>query len=215
MNTSPDPGSSSSASKAAPGRITGPDEAVEALVLGNERFLADSTDHPNHEAARRRGADGQHPFAAIVRCADSRVAPELVFDRTLGELFVCGVAGNVPTPEVVASLEYAVEMLETPLVVVMGHSGCGAVQAAIDHAENPDGLPGHLPDLIRQVLPACTETAAAAEHLSAAVERNVRNGMKRIADRSTLIAAAVEAGRCRIAGGVYDLTTGRFDFIQD
>ncbi len=106
-----------------------PDQALNALMDGNRRFVDGTQQHNDHAAARTRGVDGQSPFAGIIRCADSRVAPELVFDQSLGDLFVCAVAGNLPTTEVMASLEYTVAMLKTPLIVIMGHSSCGAVDA--------------------------------------------------------------------------------------
>ena len=130
-----------------------PDQALEVLLDGNQRFVDSTQQHNNHAAARTRTVDGQSPFAGIVRCADSRVAPELVFDQSLGELFVCAVAGNLPTTEVIASLEYTVAMLKTPLIVIMGHSSCGAVDATLAHEEDVSALPGHLAELASQILP--------------------------------------------------------------
>jgi len=196
-----------------PPMITNPDDALEALMNGNRRFIeGDMHDH-DHEAAKKRGASGQSPFAAFIRCADSRVAPEIVFDQTIGELFVCGVAGNIPTSEIVASLEYAVAVLETPLVVVMGHSNCGAVEAAIEHQNDVMALPGQLPGLVTELLPAAINSKGAEDRLAKAVELNVEYGIGRIPKDSTVISEAVDAGKCRVVGGVYDLASGAFTLV--
>jgi carbonic anhydrase len=191
-------------------KITDPGEALDSLMAGNSRFTSGQMRTHDHLTAQQRGIHGQRPYAAIIRCADSRVAPEIVFDQTLGELFICGVAGNVPTPEIVASLEYAVGVLGSPLVVVMGHTNCGAVEAAIKHENSITDLPGQLPGLIAEIMPACVAAHGAEDRLAAAVELNVRNGVNRLHGDSTVIAEAVEKRRCRVVGGVYDLTTGVF-----
>ena len=197
-----------------PPAIRTPDEAIDALMQGNNRFIGNTADPHDHLAARDRTTSGQSPFAAVIRCADSRVAPEIVFDRTIGELFVCGVAGNLPTPEIIASLEYSVGILKSPLVVVMGHSGCGAVHAAIEHEDDVTALPGGLPNLVTHILPATAVSRGAEDRLSAAIEINVRNGVRRILDDSSLISEAVDAGRCKVVGGVYDLASGRFTLVE-
>ena len=206
--------SASTSDSPPPPAIRTPDEAIDALMQGNRRFIENAADAHDHLAARDRTTSSQSPFAAVIRCADSRVAPEIVFDRTIGELFVCGVAGNLPTPEIIASLEYSVGILKSPLVVVMGHSGCGAVHAAIEHEDDVTALPGGLPDLVTHILPATAASRGAEDRLSTAIEINVRNGVQRIAEESSLISDAVKAGTCRIVGGVYDLASGRFDFVH-
>ena len=192
-----------------------PDQALNALMDGNRRFVDGTQQHNDHAAARARGADGQSPFAGIIRCADSRVAPELVFDQSLGELFVCAVAGNLPTTEVMASLEYTVAMLKTPLVVVMGHSSCGAVDATLAHEDDVSALPGHLPELASQILPAVQDARDAEDRLACAIESNVRRGIQRLLEASDIIADAVRNDTCRVVGGVYDLATGRFTLLDD
>ena len=214
MNTSSETGSPTPHHCSGPARITNPDEAIQALIEGNERFIKGSTHNHDHEAARRRGADGQSPFAAFIRCADSRVAPELVFDQTIGGLYVCGVAGNIPTSEIIASLEYSVAVLKTPLVVVMGHSNCGAVEAAIEHEHDPGSLPGHLADLVSNILPACIESRSAEDRLARAIELNVHNAMTEVRNRSEVITKAVDSGTCKIVGGVYDLKSGMFTLVS-
>lgn len=192
-----------------------PDQALEVLLDGNQRFVDSTQQHNNHAAARTRTVDGQSPFAGIVRCADSRVAPELVFDQSLGELFVCAVAGNLPTTEVIASLEYTVAMLKTPLIVIMGHSSCGAVDATLAHEEDVSALPGHLAELASQILPAVQDARNAENRLAASIESNVRRGVQRLLDASDIIADAAREDRCRVVGGVYDLSSGRFTLLDD
>jgi len=211
MNTSPDSGSSNPASCSA--GITSPDEAIDSLLKGNDRFIRGEMQDHDHRAAQGRGANGQRPLAAFLRCADSRIAPELVFDRTIGDLFVCGVAGNTPTPEIIASLEYCVAELECPLVVIMGHSQCGAVEAAIKHEHDPSGQPGPLHGVLADILPACIEARGSEDHLARAVELNVLNAVKRVMDESTVISEAVDAGTCKVVGGVCDLASGRFTLL--
>ena len=165
---------------------------------------------------RRAGLAGvQRPIAIVLRCADSRTSPELIFDQGIGDLFVCAVAGNVPTSELVASMEYAISALGTPLIVVMGHSSCGAVTAAIKTIAENTSLPGALPNLISQITPAVREIEdiSAETALSEAIEINVRNGVERLPDMSEIIHEAVDAGRVKIIGGVYDMQSGRFEVL--
>lgn len=192
-----------------------PDQALKALLDGNQRFVDGTQQHNDHADARTRGADGQSPFAGIIRCADSRVAPELVFDQSLGDLFVCAVAGNLPTTEVMASLEYTVAMLKTPLIVIMGHSSCGAVDATLAHEDDVSALPGHLSELASQILPAVQDARDAEDRLACAIESNVRRGIQRLLEASDIIADAVRNDTCRVVGGVYDLATGRFTLLDD
>ena len=192
-----------------------PDQALNALMDGNRRFVDGAQQHNDHAAARARGVDGQSPFAGIIRCADSRVAPELVFDQSLGDLFVCAVAGNLPTTEGMASLEYTVAMLKPPLIVIMGHSSCGAVDATLAHEDDVSALPGHLSELASQILPAVQDARDAEDRLACAIELNVRRGIQRLLEASDIIADAVRNDTCRVVGGVYDLATGRFTLLDD
>lgn len=182
---------------------------------GNGRFVDGTQRHNDHAAARTRGVEGQSPFAGIIRCADSRVSPEIVFDQSLGDLFVCAVAGNVPTTEVIASLEYAVGTLKTPLIVIMGHSTCAAVDATLAHEDDVTALPGHLADLASQILPAVQDARNAEDRLASAIESNVRRGVERLLSESSIIAEAVERNACRVVGGVYDLSTGLFTLLNN
>ena len=192
-----------------------PDESLAALLAGNERYVKGDMHAHDHLSTRSSLVDGQAPQAIILRCADSRVSPEIVFDQGLGDLFVCGIAGNVPTPELVASMEYAVAVLGTPLIVVMGHSSCGAVGAAVEHMDSLHSLPGSLPDLIGQIVPAAISTKdQAGNHLDNAIRANAVNGMKRLLEMSDIIRGGHESGALKIVGGVYDLKSGRFELID-
>ena len=134
-----------------------PDQAMTMLTDGNARFVAGKLTHP-HETAERRTevAKGQKPFAVILACADSRVGPEVIFDAGLGDLFVVRVAGNIADDTVLGSIEYAVEHLGSPLIVVCGHERCGAVQATVDTLKSNQPPPGHLGALIDPIKPAVT-----------------------------------------------------------
>ena len=192
-----------------------PDEALAALMAGNERYIKGNMIPDDHASTRARLVDGQAPHAIILRCADSRVSPEIVFDQGLGEIFVCGVAGNIPTPDIVASMEFAVAVLGSPLIVVMGHSSCGAVDAAVKHIDSVESLPGSLPGLVSQILPAAIETKdSSGDRLKNAIAANVVNGMQRLPKMSEILNDGHEAGTLKIVGGVYDLKSGRFNLVE-
>lgn len=187
-----------------------PGEALKRLMDGNARYAANTPNARDFSAGRAARTLGQYPIAAILSCADSRVAPELAFDQGPGDLFVVRVAGNVSTPEGLASLEYGVQFLSIPLVMVLGHTSCGAVGAAIKTVEDGAVLPGHLPDLIDAIEPAVVAAQAGnpADLLAAATVENVRVAKNAIRKGSAIIADAAENGRIEVVGGVYDLKTG-------
>lgn len=194
-----------------------PDEAIKALMDGNARYVAGTPQSVNPPAAREALATTHAPFAAIVRCADARVSPEICFDATLGSLFVNGVAGNIITPEIIASFEYAVGTLGAKVIVVMGHRHCGAVEVAIQMRNKTDQLPGSLPMLIDQIIVPCAldanpDDVQAYEH--EAVICNANKGVDQLTARSPLIAEAVKNGDLKIIAGVQDLTTGKFTITK-
>ena len=137
----------------AQGAAMSPDEALDRLMEGNARYVCCITEPRNFSKDRADLAEGQQPFAVILGCADSRVAPELAFDQSRGQLFVLRVAGNSLNTDSLASMEFALEVLGTPLIMVLGHSACGAVDAAIDVVKQDAQLPGHLPELIDPIKP--------------------------------------------------------------
>jgi carbonic anhydrase len=188
------------------------DEALARLLAGNERFLRGGAPGP---AARRETladlARAQRPYATVLGCSDSRVPPEWIFDAGLGELFVVRVAGNVLSPEVAGSLQYAGSYLETPLFVVLGHEGCGAVAAALASEHEGEQFLSRVQLLLASIapgLPAPDPRLSPDERLSRAVEANVRWTVGQVLD-SPEGRARVAEGRMKIVGAVYEIETGR------
>jgi carbonic anhydrase len=157
-------------------------------------------------------AEGQTPAVVVVGCADSRVAPEILFDQGVGDLFVVRVAGNVVSGAggvVKGSIEYAVAELSVPLVLVLGHSQCGAVKAAVKHLDARDALPGAIRDLVEAIKPAVARIKGMpGDRLANAVRANVEAGVARLRTLEPILAPAVREARVKVAGGVYDLSTG-------
>ena len=194
-----------------------PDAAIAELLAGNQRYVTNNSRSENPPSARPELAAGQAPFASFIRCADSRVAPEIVFDQPLGALFVNAVAGNIVTSEIIASLEYSVAILGSRLIVIMGHSGCGAVQAAIQNRDDPGRLPGSLPGLIAQIIDPCTLDAnpdAVDEHIADAVVCNANKGVEQLMLGSPVLSEAVGEGKLKIIAGVQDIETGTFTITK-
>jgi carbonic anhydrase len=190
-----------------------PDQALDRLVQGNRRYLFARMSHPvSNEERRREIAAGQHPFAVILGCADSRVPPEILFDEGLGDLFVVRVAGNVADDAVIGSIEYAVDHLKTPLVLVLGHERCGAVQAALDGGE----ASGHLDALLKCIRPAIDTTRGLqGDALDNAVRANVMLVVRELRGSGPILSAAVSAGTLKVVGARYDLDTGIVEVLPD
>ena len=190
-------------------------EALHRLIEGNARYAANAPNERDFSSGRAARVTAQFPIAAILSCADSRVAPELVFDQGPGDLFVVRVAGNCLNTDLLASLEYAVEMLGVPLAVVLGHSGCGAVKAAIKVMKEDATLPGHLPELIRTIKPAVVVAgkAPSGDLLDNAIVENVRRTVAALTRANPIIKPTHAAGHLMIVGGVYDLATGKIAFL--
>jgi carbonic anhydrase len=189
------------------------EQAWRTLAEGNARFVSGHQRHP-HESLRWRESlvTGQHPFAVVLGCADSRVAPELVFDEGLGDLFVIRAAGEVLDTSVVGSIEYAVEHLGVPLIVVLGHESCGAVSATIDVVRGAGSVSGDISTLVRSIEPAVRATAAdpdAAAFLAACVAEQARRTALVLQERSDIISGAVAEHGVKIVAATYELTTGR------
>ena len=206
------------AARAAPGAppegIPG-DVALRQLLAGNARYVANRPKARDFNAGRLERLTTQRPIAAILSCADSRVAPEFAFDEGPGKLFVVRVAGNILDDDGAASLEYAVRFLGVHLVLVLGHRNCGAVDAAIKAVRDGAELPGHLPGLIDAIKPAVLAAAAAkpADLLGAAIAENVRHTARRVAASTPILAAAVATSQLKVAGSVYDLATGKVHLL--
>jgi carbonic anhydrase len=195
---------------------TGPtlkaDDSLARLVDGNRRFVAGTVSHPDQSVERRvQLAEGQHPFAIVLACADSRLSPEIIFDEGLGDLFVIRNAGNLLDDHVIASIEYAVEHLHVPLIVVLGHTKCGAVTAAVAGGE----LPGHLPSIAESLAPAVTMAKKKpGDAVDNAVRINARLAAAALTAMEPIIAETVKAGRVRVVAARYDIATGRVDFLE-
>ena len=195
------------------------DEAIRLLIAGNERFVAGKPERPNSSLDRVHSTakNGQAPFATILSCADSRVPVETVFDRGVGDLFVVRVAGNVADPGTLGSIEYAAEHLGTPVVVVLGHTQCGAVNAAMTGTE----LHGNLPSLIDAIRPAVRTArhehpdSTSEELLAASIAQNVRQQIDAAVIKSPQLRHMVEHGKLKIVGAVYKIETGRVEWLDD
>jgi carbonic anhydrase len=187
-----------------------PQRALAELIAGNRRFVTDTLRHPNQNAGRRAAVAGeQHPFAVIVGCSDSRLAAEIIFDRGLGDLFVVRTAGHTVGPEVLGSVEYAVAVLRTPLVVVLGHDSCGAVQAAREAVATGTTPPGHLGAVVDAVVPSLRRAQeAGARDLDGIIDIHIARTVEAMLASSATLATEVSAGRCAVVGMSYRLAAG-------
>ena len=205
----------SCAGQPAPNAI-GADAALSRLMKGNVRYVANRPTHRDFSAGRAERTKSQYPIAAVLSCSDSRVAPEFVFDQGPGDLFIVRVAGNFVNEDGLASLEYAVKFLGVPLVIVLGHSNCGAVDAAIKVIEENASLPGHLPGLVQSIKPAveAAKLKAPEDLLIAAITENVALNVKRLQTAQPLLASFAQNKRVKVVGGVYDLATGKIGLLS-
>jgi carbonic anhydrase len=195
------------------GPVLSPDEAFKELMAGNERFVKGLPESPRRSPQEFTAlAAGQYPEAVIVSCADSRVAPELLFDVGVGDIFVVRVAGNViggTGVTVKGSIEYAVAELNVPLIFVLGHSGCGAVKSAMKHIDSKDSLPGAINGLVELVKPAVHKSKGMpGDALENAIAMNVQLGVDKLNRLDPIVAPRVKEGKLKVVGGVYDLKSG-------
>uniref|UniRef100_E6VBL5 carbonic anhydrase n=1 Tax=Rhodopseudomonas palustris (strain DX-1) TaxID=652103 RepID=E6VBL5_RHOPX len=188
-----------------------PDAALDKLMQGNERYIAGQMRERDFSAGRAARAEGQAPFAAILGCADSRVAPELAFDQGPGSLFVVRVAGNFVTQDGLASLEYGAAVLGTKVIMVLGHSNCGAVNATVAALQKGNDLPGHIGDLVRAMKPGIEPVLQKKEDdlRHQAVIANVRANVRQLQESKPILADMVSSKKLRVVGGVYDLASGK------
>ncbi len=192
------------------------EEVLTGLKNGNDRFATGKPTYPHEDAVRRAEiVAGQHPVATVVACSDSRVPPEIIFDEGLGDLFVVRVIGNIGGADETGSVEYGVEHLETPLLVVLGHSKCGAVTAAVTHLH----VEGAIPPLIAHIKPAVVTARRTHPELKGealipeAIRTNVFHSIEELLKRSRIIRAGIEAGKLKVVGAVYDVSTGRVEWL--
>lgn len=188
-----------------------PEAALKRLLEGNQRFVDGKGLHPNQSRLRlQETAVAQYPFAAILGCADSRVPAEIVFDQGLGDLFVVRVAGNVASQTAIGSLEFSTAVLGAQLIVVVGHSRCGAVVAAA----KGDPLPGRIGVFVEEIKPAVARVSAKTGNLEEnAIIANVQYQAEQLAESSTILAGLIKQSKLKIVGGRYDLASGKFTLV--
>ena len=197
-----------------PENVLSPDAALARLMAGNARYVEGVSRRHDFNHEREPLRTGQNPFAAILSCADSRIAPEYCFDTGRGDVFVCRVAGNFASDEIVASLEYAVQVLNTPLIMVLGHDACGAVDATIKSIKDGTTLPGHLPSLVSAISPAVKAAQGeAGDLLNNAIQRNVALNVEKLRTSGPILNNFVDGRKLRILGGVYKLASGKVELL--
>ncbi|MGB7036384.1 MAG: carbonic anhydrase [Xanthobacteraceae bacterium] len=198
-----------------PENVVSPDAALRRLMEGNARYVKGETRRHDFGHERQALSEGQNPFAAILSCADSRIAPEFCFDSVRGDLFVCRIAGNFASDEMIASLEYAVQVLNTPLIMVLGHEACGAVDATIKSVKDGSTLPGHLPSLVAAIRPAVEAAQGQPGDLLAnAIRQNVKLNVGKLNAATPILKSFADDNKIKVIGGVYALRTGRVEFLS-
>lgn len=209
------------AAETPPGRITDPDVAWKALLDGNARYVAGQKTGGSGRGLERREATAprQYPFAALLACADSRTAPEIFYDSGIGDLFVVRVAGNVVNlsdHNVMGSLEFAVAVLGAPLIVVLGHTNCGAMVAAKQTIDGDSELPGSIEAMVDAIRPAARAAKGLpGDPLTNVTDENVRLGVKLLRGSHPILAPRVAEGKIKVAGGVYDLASGKVKVVVE
>ena len=185
-----------------------PDAALAELMAGNKRFVSGKLTSFEHDLAilKQHTEEKQEPFAAVLSCADSRVPVELVFDQSIGHIFVTRVAGNMLTPEIIGSLEYGAAVLGTKVILVMGHSGCGAVKATIQGKE----VPGQISSLFPHIQPAVDQ---AGTSLEAATKANAKIQATLLSQASTVVSSMAKEGKLKVVAGYYDLGSGVVELL--
>jgi len=198
-----------------PQNVVSPDASLELLMKGNKRYVEGESRRHDFKREREALVGGQNPYAGILSCADSRIAPEFAFDSGRGDLFVCRVAGNFANDDTIASMEYAVAMLGTPLLMVLGHDACGAVDATIKSLKDNTTLPGHLPSLVTSLTQAVSAISGKpGDPLDNAIRQNVIDNVAKLRSATPILSAAVEQRKLKVAGGIYRLKDGKVEMIS-
>jgi carbonic anhydrase len=191
-----------------------PAEALESLKAGNARFVAGTPQTDPLDASVLELVTGQSPHAIVLGCSDSRVPIETIFDQAPGNVFVVRVAGNFLNDDIFGSIEFGVAVLKARLILVLGHTNCGAVTAAVAYAKNGTTQPGHIARLVTAIEPAAKAARdLPGDWLANAIAENVRRTVQAMTAGSTIIADAVSQGDAEVAGGIYELHTGRVTFF--
>jgi carbonic anhydrase len=197
-----------------PQNVLSPAAALKRLKDGNERYVEGVTKRHDFKHEREALAGGQNPFAAVLSCADSRIAPEYAFDSARGDLFVCRVAGNFANDDTIASMEYGVAVLNVPLILVLGHDSCGAVDATIKSLKDDKPLPGHMPSLVTAIAPAVKAASQQQGNaLDNAIRQNVVDNVAKLKGATPILSAAVEQNKLRVVGGIYRLKDGEVEMV--
>jgi carbonic anhydrase len=197
-----------------PENVLSPEASLKRLLEGNERYVEGEMRRHDFKREREALVGGQNPFAAVLSCADSRIAPEYAFDSSRGDLFVCRVAGNFASDETVASMEYAVAVLSTPLILVLGHESCGAVDATIKSLKDDKPLPGHIPSLVAAIAPAVKAASSQrGDTLQNATRQNVIDNVEKLKSATPILSAAVEQKKLKVVGGIYRLKNGKVEMV--
>jgi len=198
-----------------PENVLSPEAALKRLLKGNERYVEGVMARHDFKREREALVGGQNPYAAVLSCADSRIAPEYAFDSSRGDLFVCRVAGNFASDEMIASLEYAVAVLGTPLILVLGHDACGAVDATIKSLKDDKPLSGHLPSLVQAIAPAVKAVSSKGGNtLENAIRQNVTDNVAKLRSLSPILGPAVNDKKLQVVGGIYRLDSGKVELVS-
>lgn len=215
MATSSWPTFAASSEPPKPENVISSDEALTRLMAGNARYVSNKPNPADFTSTRAALALGQNPYASILSCADSRISPELCFDADRGDLFVTRVAGNYVTPAILASLEYGAAVLQSPLIMVLGHTSCGAINAAIKAVKKDEDFPGHIQQLTTDLSPAVTAAMKSkpASLELAAVRENVLINVSKLRNATPILRRRVQNNQLKVVGGVYHLDTGRVEII--
>jgi carbonic anhydrase len=195
-----------------------PSIALNLLIEGNKRFVNNLKINRNLLQQANETSDGQHPFAVILSCIDSRTSAELIFDQGLGDIFSARVAGNIANEDILGSMEFACKVAGSKIIIVLGHTKCGAVKGACDHVEM-----GNLTALLSKIRPAVDDEVTTKENRTSSnslfvenvSEINVKRTVKAIIERSPILKEMIASGEIGIAGGVHDITSGEVTFLQD
>jgi carbonic anhydrase len=195
-----------------------PDQAIELLKNGNQRFIQNLRFNRNLLQQVNDTAEGQYPFATILSCIDSRTPAELIFDQGLGDIFSVRIAGNVVNEDIIGSLEFACKIAGSKLIVVLGHTHCGAIKGACDKAQL-----GHLTQLLDKIMPAVEQEKSFTEkrngnnleYVNEVAKINIKNSKKIILDKSTILKELIAKNTIKIVSGIYDITSGEVSFFEE
>ena len=198
-----------------PENVLAPEAALRRLMQGNERYVAGQTSTRNFQSARAALTKGQNPYACILSCADSRVSPEFCFDEDRGDLFVTRLAGNYVSMDILASLEYGAAVLKAPLIMVLGHTDCGAIKAAIKASQDNTDFPGHIQTITTDLSSAVQAGLKMKGNLvDTATRENIKINVQRLKESTPILRQLVRDNKLKVVGGLYHLDTGKVESIS-